>query len=100
MNGKNCCSPARQGRAANAPAADAPAAAPLSGPGDARDLIALEGADFLMGDSKGEGFPADGEGPVRRVRVEPFGIAATTVTNAQFIACVSATGDITQAEEA
>ena len=47
-----------------------------------------------------EGFPADGEGPARRVRVSAFRIAATTVTNAQFTEFVRATAYITQAEEA
>jgi sulfatase modifying factor 1 len=53
-----------------------------------------------MGDDRGEGFPADGEGPARRVRVGAFRIAPTTVTNAQFNEFVRATGYVTQAEEA
>jgi sulfatase modifying factor 1 len=53
-----------------------------------------------MGTDSTEGFPADGEGPVREVRLSPFRIAATTVTNEQFTAFVRATGYITQAEEA
>jgi sulfatase modifying factor 1 len=63
-------------------------------------LISLPGGDFLMGTDSREGFPADGEGPARRVRVGPFRIAATTVTNAQFTEFVRATGYITQAEQA
>jgi sulfatase modifying factor 1 len=53
-----------------------------------------------MGAEPGEGFPADGEGPPRDVRLSPFRIGVTTVTNAQFSAFVRATGYITQAEEA
>lgn len=53
-----------------------------------------------MGTDDPEGFPADGEGPARQVRLSPFSIASTTVTNAQFSAFVRATGHITQAEEA
>ncbi len=53
-----------------------------------------------MGTDSGEGFPGDGEGPVRRVALSPFSIGATTVTNAQFTAFVRATGYVTQAEEA
>ena len=53
-----------------------------------------------MGTDSLEGFPADGEGPARSVRVNPFAIAGTTVTNAQFSAFVRATGYVTQAEEA
>ena len=42
--------------------------------------------------------PGDQEGPVRRVHVPSFLIAATTVTNQQFAAFVKATGHVTQAE--
>ena len=38
------------------------------------------------------------EAPVRRVRVDPFRIDATPVTNAQFAAFVAATGYVTFAE--
>jgi formylglycine-generating enzyme len=53
-----------------------------------------------MGTDSREGFPADGEGPARRVSVSAFRIAATTVTNAEFSAFVRSTGYVTQAEEA
>ncbi len=64
------------------------------------DLVSLPGGEFTMGTDSAEGFPADGEGPARRVCVSPFRIAATTVTNAQFTEFVRATAYITQAEEA
>ena len=64
------------------------------------DLVSLPGGEFTMGTDSAEGFPADGEGPARRVRVSAFRIAATTVTNAQFTEFVRATAYITQAEEA
>ena len=51
-----------------------------------------------MGDAFGEGYPQDGEGPAHRVRVSPFHIDATTVTNAQFATFVKATGYVTEAE--
>ncbi len=51
-----------------------------------------------MGDAFGEGYPDDGEGPVRTVRVEPFRIGATAVTNARFADFVRATGHVTEAE--
>lgn len=63
-------------------------------------LLALPGGEFLMGADDREGFPADGEGPARRVTLSPFRIAAAAVTNAQFNDFVRATGYITQAEEA
>ncbi len=51
-----------------------------------------------MGTDDPEGFPADAEGPVRRVRVGPFSIGATAVTNHQFTRFVDATGHRTDAE--
>jgi len=73
---------------------------PQSIPRPPHTFISLPGGDFLMGTDSREGFPADGEGPARRVHLSPFSIAATTVTNAQFTEFVRATGYITQAEEA
>jgi sulfatase modifying factor 1 len=43
-------------------------------------------------------YPEDGEAPVRRVTVDAFAIAASTVTNAQFAAFVNATAYRTDAE--
>jgi formylglycine-generating enzyme required for sulfatase activity len=61
-------------------------------------LVALEGGEFLMGTDSAEGFAEDGEGPARRVRVSPFSISATAVTNAQFREFVRATRHVTDAE--
>lgn len=99
MNGKPCCTPER--KAFSAGSERLPAAGD-AGPGSPRrhDFVDLTGGVFLMGAPPGEGFPADGEGPPRDVRVSPFRMAATTVSNAQFSEFVRATGYITQAEEA
>lgn len=51
-----------------------------------------------MGDSFGEGYPADGEQPVHAVRVTPFTIDVTTVTMAMFRAFVDDTTCVTVAE--
>jgi formylglycine-generating enzyme required for sulfatase activity len=51
-----------------------------------------------MGTDDPEGFPADGEGPVRPVTVRPFRIGAHAVTAAEFGAFVAATGHTTDAE--
>ncbi len=51
-----------------------------------------------MGTDDSEGFPADGEGPVRAVYVSPFRIDRYAVSNAQFAAFVDATGYRTEAE--
>jgi formylglycine-generating enzyme len=58
----------------------------------------LDGGEFLMGTSGGEGFGDDGEGPARRVRLSPFAISAHAVTNAQFGDFVRETGYVTDAE--
>ena len=52
-----------------------------------------------MGTDSDEGFPEDGEGPARRVWVDPFRISARTVTNAEFAAFVETTGYRTEAEQ-
>lgn len=51
-----------------------------------------------MGNDRSYGFPGDGEGPVHRVRLSPFWLDETTVTNEQFNAFVNATGYKTEAE--
>ncbi|MGI5157283.1 formylglycine-generating enzyme family protein [Microbispora sp. CA-102843] len=61
-------------------------------------LASLDGGAFRMGTDDSEGFPSDGEGPVRTVTLRPFRLARTAVTNAQFAAFVKATGYITDAE--
>jgi sulfatase modifying factor 1 len=61
-------------------------------------MVRLPGGAFLMGNASNEGYPADGEGPVRRVHLSPFWIDATTVSNARFAAFVAATGYVTDAE--
>jgi sulfatase modifying factor 1 len=62
-------------------------------------MVYLSGGEFLMGTNDKEGFPADGEGPVRNVKVGPFYIDSCAVTNAQFADFVGATGYKTEAEK-
>jgi len=66
--------------------------------GDSASLIRLDGGAFLMGADDRERYPADGEGPVREVRLRPFWIDVLAVTNARFAAFVEATGHVTDAE--
>lgn len=47
-------------------------------------MIHLSGGNFMMGTDDKEGFPADGEGPVREITLDSFYIDATTVTNENF----------------
>ncbi|MEM8737229.1 MAG: formylglycine-generating enzyme family protein [Planctomycetota bacterium] len=61
-------------------------------------MVRLPGGSFLMGTDYPQGFPEDGEGPVREVTLRPFWIDATAVTNAQFAAFVRDTGYRTEAE--
>jgi formylglycine-generating enzyme len=51
-----------------------------------------------MGTDYAEGFPEDGEGPVRPVVLLPFSIDIAPVTNAQFAKFVQASGYVTEAE--
>ncbi|MEM9775317.1 MAG: formylglycine-generating enzyme family protein [Chloroflexota bacterium] len=66
--------------------------------GSTEGMIKLDGGAFLMGTDYKKGFPADGEGPVREVYVDPFWVDPYAVTNAQFTEFVSATGYKTEAE--
>jgi formylglycine-generating enzyme len=61
-------------------------------------MVQLPGAEFLMGNVGAHSYPADGEGPVRRVRVDPFWIDARAVSNADFSEFVKKTGHETEAE--
>ncbi|MHB1683673.1 MAG: formylglycine-generating enzyme family protein [Bacilli bacterium] len=61
-------------------------------------MIHLPGGTFQMGTAALQGFPTDGEGPVRTVRVDPFYIDACTVTNTDFLLFVDETGYQTEAE--
>ena len=55
-------------------------------------LRELDGGVFLMGTDDEEGFPADGEGPVREVEVAAFAVDTKAVSNDDFAAFVEATG--------
>lgn len=61
-------------------------------------MIKLPGGSFLMGTEDKQGFPVDGEGPVREVSLEPFYLDETVVTNEQFKRFVDETGYQTEAE--
>jgi len=61
-------------------------------------MLRLEGGAFYMGSESPAAFPADGEGPVRRVTLSPFFISKYAVTNQQFAEFVCQTGYRTEAE--
>jgi formylglycine-generating enzyme len=93
---KNCCSPLRQ--TVEPWGAPVPAFAQKLRPESERVMIALPGGQFRMGTDYQYGFPIDGEGPVRQVRVSAFLIDPTPVTNAEFSRFVADTGYVTDAE--
>jgi formylglycine-generating enzyme required for sulfatase activity len=61
-------------------------------------MVMVPAGEFLMGTNSREGYPDDGEGPVRRVRVRAFWIDSTSVSNAEFAEFVANTGYVTEAE--
>jgi formylglycine-generating enzyme required for sulfatase activity len=58
----------------------------------------VPGQVFVMGDRHDDGWFADGETPNHAVRLSPYSVDATTVTNADFAHFVDATGHVTEAE--
>jgi formylglycine-generating enzyme len=89
-----CCTATRQ---ASSPQPPSSPARPKRGRTTA-GLILLAGGRFLMGTDEAQGYPGDGEGPVRPVRVSPFWIDDTAVPNAHFAEFVEASGYVTEAE--
>src|SRR5262245_30881769 len=89
-----CCGPSAD-RAATVVDVDLPSAAPRR---DAQGMVLIPGGEFLMGGDDPDAVPEDGEGPVRTVRLSPYLIDATAVTNRRFAAFVKATGYVTDAE--
>lgn len=61
-------------------------------------MVLLPGGSFLMGADDAEGFPEDGEGPVREVTLASFWIDAFAVSNEGFARFVADTGHVTDAE--
>jgi formylglycine-generating enzyme required for sulfatase activity len=79
-----CCVPSRQRAAQLEQSRRASAERERATKGSAEGMIRLDGGRFLMGTDTDEGFPADGEGPVREVAIDPFLMDAGPVTNDQF----------------
>ncbi|MGA2137055.1 MAG: formylglycine-generating enzyme family protein [Bryobacteraceae bacterium] len=61
-------------------------------------MLRLEGGAFYMGNESPAPFPADGEGPARRVTLSPFYISKFAVTNERFAEFVRESGYRTEAE--
>lgn len=98
-NGDTSAAPARCCMPSGGGSAEPARPQPLPSPHAAVDsMVELAGGEFLMGAEDSEGFPADGEGPVRAVRVTPFRIDAYAVDNDRFAEFVADTGHVTDAE--
>jgi len=71
-----------------------------SGPAGADEgMVPLAGGTFRMGATDPDGYPNDGEGPVRRVQVRPFWICRAAVSNVRFREFVRSTRYVTEAEQ-
>src|SRR6185312_7013088 len=93
-----CCVPSRARAEQLALSRAASCARIRATAGSLDGMVKLNGGKFLMGTDYSEGFPNDGEGPVREVTVDPFHIDVSPVTNAQFRQFTDATGYQTEAE--
>ena len=91
-----CCAPSNEPHSSSPSTDGGTPASTTSGMEHA--VVHLDAAEFWMGSPADEGYPGDGEGPVHRVALDRFGIAATTVTNAEFAVFCDDTGHVTLAE--
>ncbi len=91
---KNCCTPSRSAAATSSMQShdDARAETDVSA-----DSVEIPGGISLVGTSTPQ-IADDGEGPLRKVKVAPFRLGATCVTNAEFARFVKVTGYQTEAE--
>jgi sulfatase modifying factor 1 len=93
-----CCVPSIE-RAVQLVASRAASAERLrAASGSTEGMIKLDGGGFLMGTETKEGFPADGEGPIREVMVDGFYMDTYPVTNRQFAEFTQQTDYKTEAE--
>ena len=61
-------------------------------------MVPLSGGTFLKGTNDAKSLPSDGEGPVRRVKLSPFRMNQTPVTNEGLASFVHSVGYHTDAE--
>ena len=94
-----CCVPAKQRAVQLEQSRIASAGRIKATSGSVADMVKLDGGAFLMGTEDDEGFPQDGEGPIRQVSLDPFYVDVYPVTNSQFLEFTSATGYRTDAEK-
>lgn len=89
----SCCSPAGSGRQPALPLSPPTPAAPPQPAG----VVWFKGGRSHVGTARPM-LAEDGEGPVRKVTVAPFGLEPMAVSHADFARFVAATGYVTEAE--
>ncbi len=90
-----CCSPGRAAAPAGSPPENAWRRVHT---GATTGMKLIPGGEFLMGTDGTYGFAADGEGPLHAVKLAPYYIDETCVTNEQFNEFVNATRYRTDAQ--
>jgi formylglycine-generating enzyme len=93
-----CCVPSKQRAVLLDMSRRASAQRQRAANGSTDGMIRLDGGAFLMGTDTDEGFPADGEGPVRKVTLDDFYIDQFPVTNESFAEFVRAAAYQTEAQ--
>ncbi|MGY4920513.1 formylglycine-generating enzyme family protein [Streptomyces sp. 900116325] len=94
-----CCAPRNTPASSVGGPAHLPFTVPERAPAEViRTMARIPGGVFEMGSRDGDGFPEDGEGPVREVTLRPYYIDTTCVKNAAFARFVKETGYVTDAE--
>lgn len=97
----SCCSPGRDQSSAGVErraSGDLPKGESIDNRMTRQEFVEIAGGEFRMGSEAPEASSADGEGPIRLVRLTSYGLAPTCVTNAQFAEYIDATGYVTDAE--
>jgi formylglycine-generating enzyme required for sulfatase activity len=93
-----CCVPSKQRANVLAESRALAGARTVARDGSTGGMVRLDGGRFFMGTDTDEGFPADGEGPIREVTLDSFYIDTLPVTNEQFGEFVRATSYVSEAE--
>jgi sulfatase modifying factor 1 len=93
-----CCVPSRRRAQRLTESQAASSERPRARSGSLEGMIQLEGGTFLMGTEDADGFPADGEGPIRKIALDAFYMDATPVTVQQFAEFAAATKYRTESE--
>jgi len=89
---KGCCTPSRGETAHSVASADR-----ISSVDQSTSAVLIAGGKALVGTNTA-GIPHDGETPLRKVKLKPFRINPTVVTNAEFAEFVQDTGHVTEAD--